>query len=98
MDSQWYKIVIDTRKDVGKLKRVHSLFALLFEAAGSPSDAGLYARGIRGQHSVDVFFSPGAYRLAAGLAEANGAVRCEKPPKKGTNVLVHNAADSTPLD
>ena len=55
----------------------------------------------RERHVVDDLLrnlSPGAYRLAPGLAEGDGAMRCGKPPKEGTHPIVHNAAGPSPLD
>lgn len=97
MDLVWRKVSVDTG-ELEEWSRIHTQFEQLFVAAGAPSDAGMFIRTEPGMPHVELLFSPGAYRIARSLVEANRGVPCEKPPKEGTHALVQKALARSPLD
>ena len=97
MDLVWRKVSVHTG-ELEEWSRIHTEFEQLFGAAGSPADAGMFIRTEPGLPRVELLFSPGAYRIARPLVDANRGVPCDKPPKDGTRPLVQSPRGRSPLD
>jgi hypothetical protein len=87
----WYRIPISAEQAAGGVHiRVQSAFEKLRTSASRPKDAAMFSCGRLGR-AFELYFSPGADRIAHPLIESSGGIASEAPPKGGTALLVGHA-------
>ena len=87
MDTWYCKALGDGAAAFAPSLRIQQLFAPMFAAAGQPSTMAVFSRHDRRANVVTVYFSPGAWRLAAFF----DAGPCAKPSSEGMRLLIGDA-------
>jgi len=87
----WYRIPVSAEQAAcGVHIRVQTAFEKLWLAALRPKDAAMFSCGSAGR-AFELYFSPGARRIAHALVESSGGIASEAPPKDDTALLVGHA-------
>ena len=79
VSASWYRVTI-LAEDVNRALSaiIQFEFADLFNAAGAPEDAAMFSSQPL-DTGLELYFSPGAYRIAKSLIKRYHGVPCEKP-------------------
>jgi len=75
----WYKVTVsaeDVPRAVSAI--IQYEFCALFNAAGDPENAAMFSTQVLNT-GAELYFSPGARRIAKSLLKQYGGVPCEKP-------------------
>jgi len=99
-DDQWY--AVDMLSEGGawenQRQRLQEQFMQAFLTSGKPHDAALFSgQSIGDRLGATIYFTPGAYRIAASLATHYRAKPCARPTKD-TAFLVGDARCRSLLD
>jgi hypothetical protein len=87
----WYRIPISAEQAAGGVHiRVQSAFEKLWTSASGPKDAAMFSCGRPGR-AFELYFSPGADRIAHALIESSGGIASEAPSKDDTKLVVGHA-------
>jgi hypothetical protein len=95
----WYRIPLSAEQAAGGVHiRVQSAFEKLWTSASRPKDAAMFFCGRPGR-AFELYFSPGADRIAHALIESSGGIASEAPPRDDTELVVgHTGARADRLD
>jgi len=87
----WYKVKLSAEEVAsGKHQNLQDEFDILFLANGGPQDAAMFSDRLSNSE-LEVYFSPGARRLAKALIAKYSGVPCENPSGKKPALLVGHA-------
>ena len=67
MPMPWCKVTLRGQNALAEQRSIQSEFEIILAAKGDPKDAGLFMK-VTEASDVSLYFSPGAYRIAKGLA------------------------------
>ena len=70
--------------------RVQAAFEKVWVSASEPKNTAMFSCGRPGG-AFELYFSPGADRIAHALIESSGGIASEAPPKDDTALLVGHA-------
>ena len=88
----WYKVTLSSDGILsGKHMKLQNDFAQLFMLSRGPSDAAMFTDMMNLGETDNFYFSPGAVRIAGNLIASYAGVKCDRPNRSGTALLVGNA-------
>jgi hypothetical protein len=84
----WQSFRVADAAQAHKIDQVfHEVFPPLWAAAGTPREAGIFARYEIEDGSTEFFFSPQAAEIASALVKHYGASVCKPPTRDGHTSL-----------
>jgi hypothetical protein len=87
----WYSVTASA-EDAARARNaiIQYEFCEIFNAAGDPKDAAMFSSQVL-TDGAQLYFSPGAGRIAKSLLERYGGVPCKKPSFKVYLMVGHSA-------
>jgi hypothetical protein len=94
----WYRITLTMQvATIGEHRVIQKEFEAILSASGNPRNAGLFGSANVGAKTLTLYFSPGAYAIAANLIDRYGGQACEAPRLSDVDVLRANSLPDIPF-